>query len=604
MTKMTIAIIKWAIGAAALFVAAVGPVAAAPAHGIAMHGAPALGPTDPLPYTVADAPKGGTITFGMLGTFDSLNPAIPRGAKAPGLRDPLHGNLIYESLMERNHAEPFSLYGLIAQSIETDDDRTYVTFRLNPAARLSDGEPITSADVAFTHALLREQGWPYARTYYSKVESVETPDEATITFRFPNANDRELPLILGLMPIFPEHDTDPETFGRTTLDPPVGSGPYTIAEVVPGRSVTYQRNDDYWANDHPLTSGRYNADTVRFITFRDENTLFEAFKAGQTDIFLEGDAARWTSGYDIPPVRDGRIIQSTVPTGTPRGMFAFVMNTRRPPFDQKPVREAMNLLFDFEWINAQLFSGVRSRTDSFFSASDLASTGHPASDMEREMLAAFPSVVPPAIMDGTWAPPKSDGSGRDRNNLRQAVAVLREAGYRLEDGNMVGPDGEPLTFEILVQTRDDERLALAYSRLLRPIGVDAPVRFVDSQQYQARMLEFDFQMARVYWPASLSPGNEQIHRWSAAAADQQGSFNYAGATEPAIDAMIGEMLAARDRDRFEAAVRALDRVLLSGTYVVPLFHTPEQWVSYAAKIGRPDMQSLSGVEFETWWVNE
>lgn len=588
-----------------LAIAAVKPAVAGAlerSHGIAMHGEPALSRTEPLPYTNPEAPQGGRITFGALGAFDNLNPMIPRGSVAPGVRDLLIGNFVYESLLERNRAEPFTLYGLLAEAVTVPADRSRITFHIDPAAHFSDGEPVTAEDVVFSHKLLAEKGWPYARNYYAKVEAVVVDDERTVTFRFPNANDRELPLILGLMPILPAHRTDPETFSRTTLEPPVGTGPYVVADVDPGRGITYERDPNYWGAGHPLNAGRYNAHEVRIDMFRDQNSMFEAFKTGGIDIFMETDAARWARGYGFAAARDGRIRRDDIATATPRGMYAFVFNTRRALFADQRVRQALSLLFDFEWINANLFAGQRRRTDSYFSNSALASTGRAASEGERQLLAPFADVVDEAILAGTWRPPVSDGSGRDRRNIRAALGLLREAGWRIDGTELVDADGAPFRFEILVATRDAERLALAFQRLLRPVGIVADMRYVDNQQYNARMLEFDFDMARVYWPASLSPGNEQTHRWSVAAADIEGSFNYAGTKEPAVDAMIAAMLEAEDRAAFEDAVRALDRVLLSGDYVIPLFHTPVQWIAYHDRLGRPPEQSLSGVEFETWWV--
>lgn len=571
-------------------------------YAIAMHGEPALTRGEPLPYADPQAPQGGRITFAAPGAFDNLNPMIPRGTLAPGMRDLLIGNLVYESLLERNRAEPFTLYGFLAKAIDVPPDRSSITFFLDPDAAFSDGMPVTADDVIFTRELLAQKGWPYARNYYTKVERVERIDERTVAFHFPNANDRELPLILGLMPILPQHDTDPETFGETTLDPPVGTGPYRVADLNVPRAITYERRDDYWGNDHPLNAGRYNAAEIHIDFFRDATAMFEAFKTGAIDIFMETDAARWARGYTFAAAREGRIVRAEIETGTPRGMYAFVFNTRRPLFSDPRVREAINLLFDFSWINDNLFAGVLTRTQSFFSNSDLASTGRAASEGERALLADFDDAVTPEVMDGSWRPPSSDGSGRDRANIGAALALLREAGWRVEGTQLVDGAGDPFRFEILVALREDERLALAFQRLLRPLGITADVRFVDSAQYNARMLDFDFDMARVYWPASLSPGNEQTHRWSVAAADTVGSFNYAGAKEPAADAMIAAMLAARTREDFEDAVRALDRVLLSGQYVVPLFHTPVQWVAYHDRLARPPLSSLSGVEFETWWV--
>lgn len=571
-------------------------------YGIAMHGEPALQRGEPLPYANPDAPQGGRITFGAFGTFNNLNPMIVRGTVAPGLRDLLYGNLVYESLLDRNRDEPFSLYGLLASEVIVPQERDSVTFVIDERAAFSDGEPVTAEDVVFSYEVLKEKGWPFARSYYSKVDSVETPDERTVTFRFPNAHDRELPLILGLMPILPSHDTDPDTFDQTTYDPPVGTGPYTVGAMAPGRSITFARNRDYWGNDHPLNQGRYNADEVRFLFYRDMTAMFEALKIGEIDAYMETEAGRWATGYDFPAMRDGHVERADIPTGTPRGMWAFVMNTRRPPFDDIRVREAMNLLFDFEWVNQQLFSGLRVRTDSYFSNSELASAGRPASDHERTLLAPYPDAVKPEVMDGSFRPPVSDGSGRDRTNVRAALAKLAEAGWRIDGGTLKNAAGEPFRFEILVYTPEDERLALAFRRMLRPAGIDVSVRSVDAALYNDRMMTFDFDMARVYWQSSLSPGNEQTNRWSSTAAGIDGTLNYAGVADPAVDAVIAELLAEQDAERFQDTVRALDRILLSGTYVVPLFHTPVQWIAYWDRLGRPDTQSLSGVEWETWWV--
>ncbi len=575
---------------------------AAADYGIAMHGEPVLSRGEPLPYVDVDAPKGGRVTFAVLGSFDNLNVLIPRGSYAPGMRDATFGNFVYESLLERNASEPFSLYGFLASDVSVPPERDSVTFTIDERAAFSDGHPLTAEDVVFSYELLKSQGRPYMRQYYGKVASVETPDERTVTFRFADASDRELPLIIGLMPILPAHATDVDAFGKTTLSPPIGTGPYTLGTVNPGRDITFVRNPDYWGAGHALNKGRYNFEEVVFRFFRDETSLFEAFKAGNTDFHLEGDAGRWTTGYDFPAMADGREVREAIPLGIPRGMYAFVFNTRRPPFDNVDVRAAMNLLFDFTWINANLFSGQLNRTDSYFTASELGSTGHPASERERQLLAPYPDAVLPEIMDGTWTPPKLDGSGRDRTAIREALEHFAAAGWRIDGGRLVNEKGEPFGFEILVATRDDERLALAYQRLLRPVGIEARIRYVDSSQYNARLLAFDFDMIRFYWPASLSPGNEQINRWSQKSADLEGSFNFAGTRSPAADAMIDALLAARSTEDFVDAVRALDRVLLSGLYVIPLYHTPAQWVAYTTRIAHPEVQSLYGVELETWWV--
>lgn len=571
-------------------------------YGIAMHGEPRLTRGEALPYADPDAPQGGRATFGVLGTYDNLNVMIPRGTYAPGLRDATFGNLVHESLLERNADEAFALYGLLASDVEVPESREWVTFTIDERAAFSDGHPVTAEDVVFSHEILKTQGRPYMRAYYSKVERVEAPDERTVTFHFPNANDRELPLILGLMPILPAHATDTASFNRTTLDAPMGTGPYTVADVDAGRRLTFVRDPDYWGNDHPLNAGRYNFAEVEFRFFRDATAMFEALKTGTIDFYQEGNAAQWTTGYDFPAAKDGRVVRETIPLGIPRGMYAFVFNTRRPPFDDPAVRQAINALFDFTWINANLFSGQLARTDSYFSASVLASTGRPAGEAERALLAPFPNAVPDDIMEGTWTPPVLDGSGRDRQAARRALTLLREAGWTVQDGRLVDSDGTPMRFEIMVATREDERLALAFRRLLLPIGIDAEVRYTESIEYNSRLLSFDFDMIRYYWPASLSPGNEQINRWSSTVADVEGSFNFAGARSPAADAMIDALLAAREETDFVAAVRALDRVLLAGRYVVPLYHTPAQWVAYASRLAHPEAQSLYGFELETWWV--
>ncbi|MDQ0315669.1 extracellular solute-binding protein [Amorphus orientalis] len=580
------------------------PAEAEPGHGIAMHGAPAL-PADfeHLPYANPDAPKGGVVTYGVLGSFDSLNPFIARGEIAVGLRDPFYGNNVYESLLERNRDEPFSLYGLLAERVEMPEDRNSITFFMNPEARFSDGEPVTVDDVIFSFELLRDKGRPNHRTYYRKVDRIERVGDAGVRFVFSDTSDRELPLILGLMPVLPQHAIDRETFDRTTLDPPVGSGPYTVATVDPGKRLVLKRDADYWGRDLPINRGRFNFDTMRFDYFRDQSSQFEAFKKGLLDAFLETDPTRWATGYEFPAVAAGDVVPEKIRTETPRGMFAFAFNTRRSKFQDPRVREALGYLFDFPWINANLLHGQFDRTASYFQNSELASTGRPASAHERDLLAPYPDAVRDDILEGTWRPPQSDGSGRDRTNMREALALFREAGYGIENGRLINQTtGEPLAFEILVTTREDERLALAYQRLVKPVGITINVRYVDSAQYQARLQSFDFDVIRAAWPSSLSPGNEQLYRWSSLTADAQGSFNYTGASDPAIDAMIQEMLAARTREDFVNAVRALDRVLLSGFYVLPLYHSPDQWIARWSRIQHPDEPSLTGAEPDTWWA--
>lgn len=573
-------------------------VAAQPRHGIAMHGEPALPPGFPsLRYVNPDAPKGGRLVQGVVGTFDSLNPMIVKGLTLGAIR-----GYVIESLLARNYDEPFSLYGLVAESVETDPDRTFVTFTLDPRARFSDGTPVKVEDVIFSWELLRDKGRPNYRTYYSKVSKVERAGPRSIRFDLSGANDRELPLILGLMPILPKHAINPATFEDTTLEPLIGTGPYVIAAVDPGRSITLKRNPNYWGRDLPINRGLWNFDEVRFDFFRDANVHFEAFKKGLYDVRVEFDPSRWMTQYDVPAVRDGRIIKEAFANGLPKGPMGLVFNTRRPIFSDIRVREALLLLFDFEWLNRNLYFGGYRRTASYFEGSELSARGRPADARERALLARFPGAVRPDILEGTWSPPVTDGSGRDRETLRRALALFNEAGYTLHGAELRSrKDGRPFQFEILVANRDQERLALAYANQLKRAGILARPRMVDAVQFEHRKINFDFDMIEYRWEQSLSPGNEQTFYWGSAAADQDGSRNYMGVKNPAVDAMIAALLEARERDDFIAAVRALDRVLMSGFYIVPLFHAPEQWVARWNGVQHPGKTSLYGFLPETWW---
>jgi peptide/nickel transport system substrate-binding protein len=563
-----------------------------------MHGAPAMpeGFTA-LPYANPDAPKGGRLVQGVLGTFDSLNPLIVQGLPVQAIR-----GYVVESLMTRGYDEPFTLYGLLARSVDTDDARSYVTFTLDPAAHFSDGTPVTAEDVAFSWRLLRDHGRPNHRTYYSKIVRADIVDERTVRFDLTGSNDRELPLILGLMPVLPKHATDVAHFEETTFAKPVGSGPYVVANVDSGKSVTFKRDPNYWGRSLAVNRGFWNFDEVRFDYYRDANAYFEAFKAGLYDVRAEDDPNRWQTGYDFPAARNGRVIKESFPTGLPKLSSAFVFNTRRPVFSDIRVRQAIALLFDFRWINRNFYYGLYERSTGFFAGSELSAYHRPADQRERALLAPFPDAVRPDVLDGTWSPPVSDGSGRDRANLREALALLDAAGYEF-DGTTLRQRAShrALSFEIMVTSRDEERLALAFSSSLARAGIDAQVRSVDAVQYDQRRLSFDFDMIEYRWEQSLSPGNEQTFYFGSAAADEPGSRNYMGVRSPAIDAMIAALLRARDRVDFVAAIRALDRVLISGRYVVPLFYLPEQWVARWAYIAHPARTSLSGYLPETWW---
>ena len=543
------------------------------------------------------APKGGRITQGVLGTFDSLNPFIVKGLTLPQIR-----GYVVESLLARGYDEPFTLYGLLARTVETDADRTYVTFALDPAAKFSDGTPVTAEDVIFSWELLRDKGRPNFRTYYVKVAKAEALSERVVRFDLSGANDRELPLILGLMPVLAKHAINPDTFEDTSYEPMVGSGPYTIAKVDPGRSILLKRDANYWGRDLPINRGLWNFDEVRFDFYRDSNSHFEAFTKGLYDVRVELDPSRWETAYNVPAVRDGRIVKEAFPNGLPKQFSGLVFNTRRAIFSDIRVREALGLLLDFEWLNHNFFYDRYKRSASYFEDSELSARGRPASDRERALLKPFPDAVRADVMDGTWQPAVSDGSGRDRTMLKRALALLDTAGYAL-DGSVLRSrqTHRPFSFEILVTSKDQERLALAYARDLKRAGIVARPRIVDAVQYDQRRITYDYDMIEFRWDQSLSPGNEQVFYWGSAAADTDGTRNYMGVKSAAIDAMIAAMLEAREHDGFVAATRALDRVLMSGFYVVPLYHLPTQWVARWTRIAHPAETSLFGYLPETWW---
>jgi peptide/nickel transport system substrate-binding protein len=593
------------LGLPVLGAVVIAALVAARAHGggavqaIAMHG-DAGRPVDFSHFAYANpgAPKGGRLTQAIVGTFDSLNPFIIKGLPVDQVR-----GYVIESLMARDYDAPFTLYGLLARTVETDTARDYVEFALDPAARFSDNVPVTAADVIFSWQLLRDHGRPNLRTYYKKVIRAEAVDQRTVRFDLTGADDRELPLILGLMPILPRHAVDPLGFEATSLTPPIGSGPYLVTDVDPGVNVTFKRNKVYWGRNLPVNVGLWNFDEIRLQYYRDSNSEFEAFQKGLSDVRLETDPGRWTTAYDFPAVRDHRIVKEALPTGLPRGMSAFAFNTRRPLFADIRVREAIGLLFDFEWLNRNFFFDLYERTGSYFEGSELSASGRPASARERELLAPFPEAVRTEVLAGTWRPPVSDGSGRDRRLLKQALALLTASGFELSGTHLRDRStGRQFTFEILVATRQQERLALTFAHDLERAGILARVRLVDSVQYDQRRQTFDFDMIQFEWSESLSPGNEQSFYWGSAAADEPGSRNYMGVRNSAIDAMIAAMLGAQDRGDFVAAVRALDRVLISGFYVVPLFHLHDQWIARWARIERPARTSLFGYLPETWWT--
>jgi peptide/nickel transport system substrate-binding protein len=577
-----------------------------PRFAAAMHGEPAL-PAEftNFPYVNPDAPKGGTVNYGVVGSFDNLNPFILKSMRttARGVIDASFGNLVFEPLMVRSADEPFSVYPLIAESIDLDPERTWVEFQINPMAAWSDGAPVTPEDVIFTYETFTAKGRPPYSKRMDKIAKIEKTGEHGVRFTLNEKADREFPLILAAAtPIIPKHATDAAKFDETILNPLVGSGPYLIDTVSPGQRITFKRNPNYWARDLPSKKGFDNYDKVNIDYFANETSQFEAFKKGLFDVYPESDPSKWEKNFEFPAVAEGKVKKEVFTAGTPANMFGFVFNTRRTVFVDIKVRQGLATLYDFEWTNKNLFSGKYARTGSFWQNSELSALGKPASDAEKALLRPFMDKVSPGVMDGTYKPSETDGSGRDRAVIMKAVNLLKEGGYSVQGGKMLGAGGKPLAFEILTANGNEERLALIYQRTLAKIGIDAQVRTVDDAQYQQRRQTWDYDMILATFSASLSPGIEQDGRWGSDSRDKEGTFNYAGAADPAIDAMIAAMGKARTREDFVTAVRALDRLLISGQYVVPLYHLGEQWLAKWEKLEHPEKTPLFGYQLATWWA--
>ena len=578
-----------------------GAAGAEPSQAIAMHGDPAL-PADfaHMPYANPDAPKGGTINYAWPGTFDSINPFIVQGSGARGSLDLVFGNNVFETLMMRSADEPFTLYPLIAKTIETDDERSFAEFTLDERAKFQDGQPVTPEDVIFTLELLADKALPRYGITAGKVAKVEKVGTRGVRFTFKQP-DRELPLILGMLPVLPKHAINADTFDKSTLKPMVGSGPYRLETVKAGDSLTFRRNPDYWAKDIPTKRGFDNYDTMTLTYFRDENSMFEAFKKGLVDVMIEENSGRWASGYDFPAVTRGDIVKEAITTRLPSGMLGIVMNTRRPVFQDAKLRAALIDLFDFEWANRSLFSGAYKRTKSFFDNSELSSHGRAASEKEKALLAPYPDAVTPEIIAAGWTPPVSDGSGLDRAFMRGGFEKLKAAGYVLKGGRLIAPDGKPVAFEIMLKNGEHQQVAVSFQQTLAKLGIGVSIRSVDAAQFLQRQINYDFDAMFFNYTASLSPGVEQLSRWGSPAKDKPGTFNYAGVADPAVDAMIEALINARTREDFVDAVRAYDRVLLSGAYVIPLYFKPEQWIARWNRIERPGTTPLQGSQLPTWW---
>jgi len=572
--------------------------AAQPTHGLSIHGDLKYGPGfRHFDYVDPRAPKGGSVTLAATGTFDNLNPFILKGVSAAGI------GTIFDTLTFQSSDEPASEYGLIAETIETPADRSWVAFTLRRNARFHDGSPITVEDVMWTFETLRTKGHPLYRSYYAAVASVEKTGPRTVRFAFKGGENRELPVILGQLPVLSKAYWNGRDFAKTTLEPPLGSGPYRVDSFEPGRSITYRRVADYWAAELPVSVGRFNFDTIRYDYYRDDTVALEAFKGGAYDIRQwEASAKNWAKAYDVPAVRDGRIRKEQIPNEVPTGMQGFVFNTRRAVFADPRVRAALTAAFDFEWSNVHLFYGAYTRTRSYFSNSELASRGLPSA-AELAVLEPFRGRVPDEVFTREYQPPTTGPDGV-RPNLVRALALLGQAGWVVRDLKLVNTQsGQPLTFEILLDTPTFERIALPFVKNLERLGVTARVRTVDAAQYEYRVKQFDFDMIVGLLPQSLSPGNEQSDYFSSAAAATPGSRNVAGIRDPVVDRLIELLIAAPDRAALVARTRALDRVLLWGHYVVPHYHLGAFRVAYWNRFGRPAVSPKYELGLDTWWVD-
>jgi microcin C transport system substrate-binding protein len=575
-----------------------------PAHGIAMHGSPKY-PADfkNFEYVNPNAPKGGTQVTSAIGTFDSLNGFIIQGNPAAGM------GLTYDSLMESAADEPFTQYCLICKTIEVPEDRSWVEFTLREEARWHDGKPISVDDVIFSANVLREQGAPFFRFYYGDIATVEQTGPRKVKFTFGGRPNPELPLIIGQLTILPKHYWQDREFAKTTLDIPLGSGPYKVSDVKPGRSITFERVENYWAKDLPVKVGRHNYQVQRFEYFRDQTVAREAFKAGDMDLWVENTAKEWATAFtNVPAVKDGKIRVEEFAHKRTAGMQGFVFNLRKPMFQNPRVREALTLAFDFEWSNANLFYNAYTRTDSFFDNSVLGSRGllKDADAEEREILEKYRSQLPEQIFTAAFKPPATDGSGTRgiRTNLRNAANMLKETGWQVKDKKLVNTEtGEPFQFEILLVSPAFERIALPYKRNLERLGIDASVRTVDPSQYQNRLDSFDYDMIVGSWGQSQSPGNEQRNYWSSEAAKRPGARNLSGIQNPVIDELVELVITAPDRDSLVQRTRALDRALLWGFYIVPHWHIPHDRVAFWDRYGRPDVIPAQGVVLDAWWVD-
>jgi microcin C transport system substrate-binding protein len=583
---------------AATLLAVLGNMAqAAGQHALTLYGEPPKYSVDfkHFDYVNPDAPKGGTLRQSGLGGFDSLNPFINKGVAEENI------GLIYDTLTRHSMDEPFTEYGLLAEKIEVAADHTWVRFYLRPQARFSDGQAVRAEDVVFSFERLMQDGAPQYKTYYADVAKATAEDPLRVRFDFKHGYNRELPLILGQLAVLPKHWWASRDFNKGNLDIPVGSGPYRVAQVDPGRSIRYERVKDWWGKDLAVNRGFYNFDNLLIDYYRDGTVALEALKAGQFDFWLETSAKNWASAYNIPQVHDGRLLKEQINNLNPTGMQGFVFNLRRPIFQDRRVREALGLLLDFEWTNKQLFNGAYTRTQSYFENSEMASSGLPDKD-ELKLLEPLRAILDPRVFSEPFTVPRSDASGIIREQQRRAYQLLQEAGWKIVDDHMVDASGKPVRIEFLLAQIEFERVLLPFKRNLADLGIQLEIRRVDVSQYITRLRSRDYDLIVGGFGQSNSPGNEQREYWHSSSANKPGSRNYIGLEDPAIDSLVEGLISADTRKSLITHTRALDRALLWGYYVIPNWHIKTWRVAYWNQFAHPKVTPMYDLGLMTWWA--
>lgn len=592
----------------ALALTAALPAAAEPRHGFATLGELKYGPDFAhFDYVEPNAPKGGETVLWYQGSFDSLNPFILKGVPAAGHNPFLvDGRLLtFESLMVASADEPGSYYGLIAESVDMPEDRSWAEFTLRKEARFHDGSPITAEDVVFSFNALKKEGHPTYGLLLRDVLEAQALEPRRVRFVFrEGALTRDLPAYVASLPILSKAWYAQREFGRVSLEPPLASGAYRVAHVDPGRSIVYERVPGFWSEKLPVNLGRWNFGRIKYDYYRDREVALEAFFAGRIDFREEFTSRDWATKYDVPPVREGRIKREELPDETPSGAQAFFFNQRRAKFADPRVRQALNWAFDFEWTNKTLFYGLYKRSTSIFENSDLAAKAPPTA-AEIALLEPFRDRLPAEAFEKPYEPPRTDGSGNLRGELRQALRLLSEAGWRLKDGRLTNAKGEAFTIEFITDSQAFERIVLPYVKNLERLGIAAHLRLLDSAQYVKRVQSFDFDVATARFSGSLTPGVEQRNRWGSEAADREGSQNLAGIKDPAVDALIEKVIGARTREELTTAARALDRAVMWGHHLVPQWYKGSHTVAYWDRYGRPKIKPKFALGFlDTWWVDE